>query len=123
MSRSESVENLYSLPRAYSSEIYTSAETTTKIEGDYNPGKPNFPQKEVIKWKRVHERSQVESLIRVRTYCISESEKNQPAKRVLSLPNDGCLYVHSFEWSHLDCHCDNSYSCGISPSLRYLNQH
>ena len=55
MSRSEFVENLYSLPRVYSSEIYTSADIATKI-AILQSGKPNFPQKEVTKWKRVHER-------------------------------------------------------------------
>ena len=55
MSQSEFVEKLNSLPRVDSSEIYTPADITTKI-AIFQSAKPNLPQKEVTKWKRVHER-------------------------------------------------------------------
>ena len=82
MSRSEFVENLYSLPRVYSSEIYTSADIATKI-AILQSGKPNFPQKEVTRWKRVHERFKLLSHQGTNILYLRK-RKNQPAKRVLS---------------------------------------
>ena len=100
MSRSEFVENLYSLPRVYSSEIYTSADIATKI-AILQSGKPNFPQKEVTKWKRVHERFKLLSYQGTNILYLRE-RKNQPAKRVLSTEElfDTLERLHKVEGDH-----------------------
>ena len=82
MSQSEFVEKLNSLPRVYSSEIYTPANIATKI-AILQSAKPNLPQKEMTRWKRVHERFKLLSYQGINILYLRE-RKNKPAKRVLS---------------------------------------
>ena len=79
MSRSEFVEKLNSLTRVYSSEIYTPADVATKI-ARLKSGKPCLPQKEVTKWKRLHERFKLLSYQGTNILYLRE-RKNHPAKQ------------------------------------------
>ena len=83
MSRNEFVEKLNSLPRVYSSKIYTPADIATKI-AIFQSAKPNLPQKEMTRWKRVNERFKLLSYQGTNILYLRE-RKNQPAKRVLSI--------------------------------------
>ena len=100
MSRCEFVEKLNSLPRVYSSEIYTPGDIATKIV-ILQSAIPNLPQKEMTRWKRLHERFKLLSYQGNNILHIRE-RNNQPAKRVLSTEElfDTPERLHKVEGDH-----------------------
>ena len=100
MSRCEFVEKPNSLPRVYSSEIYTPGDIATKIV-ILQSAIPNLPQKEMTRWKRLHERFKLLSYQGTNILYIRE-RNNQPAKRVLSTEElfDTLERLHKVEGYH-----------------------
>ena len=73
MSQSEFVEKLNSLPRVYSSEIYTPADIATKF-AILQSAKTESPA-EVTLWKRVHERFKLISYQGTKILFLRERKK------------------------------------------------
>ena len=82
MSRIEFEEGLETLKRDYSSEIFTPTDILN-IFTILESVKPSFPQKDVAKWKRIHDRFKLVSYQGSEIPYLREKEY-KVAKRVLS---------------------------------------